>query len=112
MGMKYFRPRFLNILKNKSNIDFGMYHEKARTLIQTVAGDQGETRILNNLSLPITGYLILLGDSCDDEKIKVIISQYLENMKQYRSDNVVSSQIINYIISNIGNFCSWIPKIK
>ena len=112
MAVKYYRPRFLNILKNKSNINFDLYHGKAKTLINEVAGGARETRILNNLSLPITGYLILLGDSCNDEEIKIIISQYLENMKQYRSDSVVSSQIVNHIISNIWNFCSRIPKVK
>ena len=112
MAVKYYRPRFLNILKNKSKIDFGLYHEKARTLIHEVAGSNRETRILNNLSLPITGYLVLLGDTCDEDEVKNIISQYLENMKQYRSDNVVSSQIVSHIISNIGNFCSRIPKVK
>lgn len=112
MATKYYRPRFLNILKNKNNIDFLSYHETARKIISEVAWNERDTRVLNNLSLPITWYLILLNNSVDDKTIKKIIYKYLEDLRKYRKNNVVSSQIINYIISNIGDFCSWVPKFK
>lgn len=112
MATKYYRPRFLNILKNKNNIDFLLYHETARKIISEVAWNEWDTRILNNLSLPITWYLILLNDGVDTKTIKEIIYKYLEDLRKYRKNNVVSNQIINYIISNIGDFCSWVPKVK
>ena len=50
MGMFYYRPRFLSILKNKNKINFNEYINKALSFIEKFSSKEIDTRFLNNLS--------------------------------------------------------------
>jgi hypothetical protein len=73
LAIQYYRPMFLNILRNKRNIDFEKYHSEATRIIETVAKEFGsmapDTRLINNLISAITGYMIICGDNINEDDI-------------------------------------------
>jgi hypothetical protein len=50
MAIKYYTPRFLNILKNKKDINFNEYVDKAQKFIESANTENVDVRLLNNLS--------------------------------------------------------------
>ena len=112
MGMNYYRPRFLAILKNKNKIKFNEYIDKALSFIDKFSSKEIDTRFLNNLSPALAWYLLLKWDDIDTAEIEGIISDYLKRLDVYRKDSIVSSRIVEYIISHIGEFCSRTKKVK
>ena len=112
MGKNYYRPRFLAILKNKNKINFNEYLDKALTFIDKFNSKDIDIRLLNNLSPAIAGYLLLQWDNVDNEEIEWIITDYLKRLEVYRKDSIVSSKIIDYIVSHIWEFCNRTRKVK
>lgn len=112
IATNYYRPRFLNILKNKKNIDFNSYHEKALKIIESFSSKDIDARFLNNLSPAVAWYMLLKWESLDEEEIKNIIKDYLDRYDKYRKDSIVSWRIVQYIISHVWEFSSWINKVK
>lgn len=116
LAILYYRPRFLNILKNKDKINFKEYHEKALKIIEAVARwfwDQvPDTRLINNFSAALTGYLIVCWNSVNEEDVAGITAEYFSNLLSYKKDVYISGRIVNYIVENIGEFCSWWAKVK
>lgn len=112
MGMFYYRPRFLSILKNKNKINFNEYIDKALSFIEKFSSKEIDTRFLNNLSPALAWYLLLQWDDVDTAEIEGIISDYLKRLEVYRKDSIVSSRIVEYIISHIWEFCSRTRKVK
>ena len=116
LAILYYRPRFLNILKNKDKINFKEYHKKASKMIGAVVRkfwDQvPDTRLINNFSVALTGYLIICWTSVNEEEIDGITAEYFSNLLSYKKDVYISGRIVNYIVENIGEFCSWWAKVK
>ena len=115
LAVNYYRPRFLNILKNKEHIDYEKYHLRALELIDDVVKERKElapdTRLRNNFAATLTGYLILCGDDVDENEIRNIITEYFKNLQEYRNSAIVPWQIVDYIIEKKWYFCSWMDKI-
>lgn len=112
MGMNYYKPRFLSILKNKNKIKFNDYIDKALNYIDKFSSKDIDTRLLNNLSPALAGYLLLQWDDVDDKEIEWIITDYLKRLEVYRKDSIVSSKIVEYIVSHIWEFCNRTRKVK
>lgn len=117
LATQYYRPRFLNILKHKEDINFDEYVDKAIQYIDYVVQHfdkdklPGE-RIINNLIPAISWYLLLCWDDIDEEEILTIIGEYFNNFREYRKEVYISGRAQEYIINNITEFCNWIPKVK
>ena len=116
LAVNYYRPRFLNILRNKRNIDFETYYNDASRIIEIVAKELGnmapDTRLLNNLSTAIAGYMVLYGDKVDEDEIISIVSEYFVSFLDYKRDSYISGRTVNYIKDNVWDFCSWTDKVK
>ena len=112
IGMSYYKPRFLSILKNKNKIKFNSYIDKALYFIDKFSIKDIDTRLLNNLSPALAGYLLLQWDDVDEKEIEWIITDYLKRLEVYRKDSIVSSKIVEYITSHIGEFCNRTRKVK
>ena len=112
MAIRYYRPRFLNILKNKKDINFNEYVDKAQKYIESVNTDNVDVRLLNNLSPALAGYLLVWWEKIGEQEIHDIIKDYLDRLQTYRKDSIVSSRIVEYIISHIGEFCNRSRKVK
>jgi len=112
MAIEYYRPRFMKLLQEKNNIDFASYFERAKDLVFKIAGNNRDVRILNNLSLSLTGYIIIHQGKINDEELSTIAEDYLSNFKSYKRNSVVSDQMVRHIIENMNSLSSWIPKVK
>lgn len=116
LAKEFYRPRFLNILRNKKYINFEEVYKRASKITDDVAKEFGanapDTRIVNNLSTAIAGYMLLLWDEIDEAEIRKIIQGYFTNYLEFRKDSYVTWRIVGFITENIGNFCSWTNKVK
>lgn len=116
LAVNYYRPLFLNILRDKREINFKEYHDKATRIIESVVKEFGDmapdTRLANNLISAITGYMIICWDFVDENEIRAIASDYFVNLLDYRKDAYISWRIVNHIVDNVGEYSSWINKVK
>ena len=94
LAVNYYRPRFLNILMNKRKVNFKEYYKEADRIVDLIAkefsSDILDARLVNNLKCAITGYLIICGDSMDEEEVKEIVSEYFTDLLNYKRDAYIS----------------------
>lgn len=113
LAIQYYRPRFLNILRNKSKIDFKYYHDKALKLIdETLNKWVLDVRYKNNLVAPITWYLILKWDTVNESEVYDIIIMYFNKLDKYIKNAIISWSIVQYICQHTWELCSWTWKVK
>ena len=116
LAIHHYRPMFLNILRNKREIDFKHFHDMATKIVERVAKEFGEmapdTRLVNNLIASMSGYMIICGDSVDEDEVASIVTEYFVDLLDYRKDAYISWRIVNHIVDNVWEYCSWINKVK
>lgn len=117
LAQKYYRPRFMNILKHKLEIPFLEYFDRANEYIKKVVQEIDEnirpaTRIQNNLVLSIMWYLMVCWENVDEDEVHDIIKDYFDRLMAFHREAYVSWKIVNHIINNINDYCSWIWKVK
>lgn len=116
LAMSYYRPRFLNILRNKKQINFEEYLKRALTFIESIVNDLGDqtpdARLINNFSPVLAGYMIACWDEIDEGELTSIVVEYFVNLLDYKKDADISWKMVNYIVENIGRFCSRWNKVK
>lgn len=112
MAQKYYRPRFMKILKDKNLINFKYYHDMATKYVDKYSDDWTDARLKNNLVCALTGYLILRQANVDEAEVEEIIKDYFSKLQTYRKRTILSGVIVNYITENISEFSSWIWRVK
>lgn len=116
LAKDFYRPRFLNILRNKRNIDFKKYYAEATRIVENVAKElwtiAPDTRVLNNLATAVAGYMVPYWNNVDEEEIMRIVSEYFVNFLDYKRDSYISWRAVSYITDNIWDYCSWTDKVR
>lgn len=117
LAKEYYRPRYLNILKHKRDINYREYHDKATKLIDEVVKNisvdiRPGVRIQNNLIPAITWYLMVCWDAVNTNEVYSIIEEYFSEYMKFRKGVFVSWRVVNYIVENPWLFCDWLPRVK
>lgn len=116
LAINYYRPRFLNILRNKRLINFEEYQKRAIKFIESIVNDLWEqtpdARLINNFSPVLAGYMIACWDKIDEEELAGIVVEYFVNLLDYKRESDLSWKMVNYIVENIGTFCNRWDKVK
>ena len=112
MALKFYRPRFMKLLRDKNLINFKEYHDNAIKYIEKYTDCNVDARLKNNLVCALTGYLILRQAFVDETEVKEIITDYFEKLENYRKHTILSGVIVNYILENISEFGSRMWRVK
>ena len=112
MAQKFYRPRFMRILKDKNLVNFKEYHDNATKFVDKYSDAETDARLRNNLVCALTGYLILRQASVDETEVEEIVTDYFKKLQSYRKHTILAGTIVNYITENISEFGSWMWRVK